>query len=104
MSLTWISLRAVELNLPSLPQFHDDLVHNIEVAHQVEAGVRVVQALVGARGVEDVQRTLATHVEPLLQERHNAPYLVPHQKVTQHKLSLVWIPRTACIGPPPPDG
>ena len=25
----------------------------------------VVQELVGARGVEDVKRTLATHVEPL---------------------------------------
>ena len=47
--------------------------------------MRVVQALVGARGVEDVKRTLATHVEPLGQERHNAPYLVPHQKITQHR-------------------
>ena len=60
-------LRAVELNLPSLPQFHNHLVYNIEVAHQVETCVLVVQALVRARGVEDVQRTLATHVEPLLQ-------------------------------------
>ena len=59
-------------------QLHDYLVHDVEVAHQVEAGVRVVQALVGARGVEDVKRTLATDVEPLGEERHNAPYLVPH--------------------------
>ena len=59
-------------------QLHDHLVHDVEVAHQVEAGVRVVQALVGARGVEDVKRALATDVEPLGKERHNAPYLVPH--------------------------
>ena len=29
-------------------ELHDHLVHDVEVAHQVEAGVRVVQALVGA--------------------------------------------------------
>lgn len=69
-------------------KFEDYLVDDIEVAHQVEAGVRVVQALVGARGVEDVEGSLAAYVEPLLQERHNAPYLVPHQKITQHRPRL----------------
>ena len=46
-------------------EFSNHFVHNVEVTHQVEAGMLVVQALVGARGVEDVKRTLATHVEPL---------------------------------------
>jgi len=68
-----------------VPQFHNDFVYYVEVTHQVEAGVLVVQALVGARGIEDIQRTLATHVEPLGKERHDAPNLVPHQKITQHR-------------------
>lgn len=72
-----VPLRGASLEL------EDDFVYDVEVAHQVEAGVRVVQALVGARGVEDVERTLAAHIEPFGQERHDAPYLVPHQKVTQ---------------------
>lgn len=59
-------------------KLEDDFVYDVEVAHQVEAGVGVVQALVGARGVEDVERTLAAHIEPFGQERHDASYLVPH--------------------------
>ena len=37
-------------------QLQHQLVHKVAVAHEVEAGVLVVQALVGARGIEDVQR------------------------------------------------
>ena len=39
------------LFVPSLPlQFPDHLVHEVAVAHQVEAGMLVVQEFVGARG------------------------------------------------------
>ena len=48
----------------------------------------VVQALVGARGIEDVKCTLATHIKAFGKKRHDTTDFVPHQKITQHRLSL----------------
>ena len=59
-------------------QLHHDLINNIKIAHEVKTCVLVMQTLVGMRGVEDVQRTLATNVKALSKKRHYAPYLVPH--------------------------
>ena len=78
-------------------EFSNHFVHNVEVAHQVEAGMLVVQALVlcrakrhsraGARGVEDVKRTLATHVEPLGQERSRQIVLLLTSSLSRPLLS-----------------
>ena len=67
--------------LRTLLHFAYDVVHDVEVAHQVEAGLRVMQPFARVRRIEHVQCPFGRYAQALAQQHDDAPYLVPQEEV-----------------------
>lgn len=62
---------------------------DVSVAEKVEKGHGVVELGAGFGGIEYVQGALTADAELLGQKRHDPAYLIPHQKVTQHRYYIL---------------
>lgn len=62
---------------------------DVSVAEKIEKGLGVVELGAGFGGIEYVQGALTADAELLGQKRHDSAYLIPHQKVTQHRYYIL---------------
>ncbi len=70
------SAKGWSLNAAAL-ELKDEFVDDVEVAHQVEIIVGVVEALTRLRAIKYVKRLLRADIKALMHAHDDSPYLVP---------------------------